>query len=82
MPSIEGKENFLRAMEMMELWNGAYLKSNAASEGAKNIIAEKEFVVVECKGTNNSSSNCDIYIINRGKIREMTTYIVDTSVNE
>ncbi len=80
MPSISGKQNFLQAMEMMELWKSSFI--NSASGRTTNIIAEKDFVVVESAGGNSNSANCDIYKIINGRIREMTSYIVDTSVNE
>ncbi len=80
MPSIRGKQNFLQALEMMELWKSTFLYS--PSGRTKNIIAEKDYVVVESAGGNSNSANCDIYKIINGKIREMTSYIVDTSVNE
>ncbi len=82
MPSIKGKRNFLQAMEMMELWQSSLKDKNISFENIKNIVAESEFVVVESAGKNNNSCNCDIYKIKDGKIEELTTYIVDTSLNE
>ncbi len=81
MPSINGKQNFIRAMEMMELWQSSSKKENMLPDKVKNIIAESDFVVVESIGQNNDSGNCDIYKIKNGKIKEVTTYIVDTSVS-
>ncbi len=81
MPSINGKQNFIRAMEIMELWQSSFKKENMLPDKVINIIAENDFVVVESKGQNEDSGNCDIYRIKNGKIKEVTTYIVDTSVN-
>lgn len=81
MPQICGKQNFLEAMEMMHLWSSSQVCRTLTSAGTKNIIAEKEFVVVESTGEN-GSANCDIYKIYNGRIQEMTSYIVDTSVND
>lgn len=81
MPSIYGKQNFIRAMEMMELWQSSLTEKNMLPDKVKNIIAESDFVVVENCGQNNDSGNCNIYRIKNGKIKEVTTYIVDTSVN-
>ncbi len=74
MPPINGKQNFLEAMEMMEIW----------SSGRQHIIAEGDFVVIENQNytLNNYPAHCDIYRIDQGKIKEVTTYIVDTSINE
>jgi predicted SnoaL-like aldol condensation-catalyzing enzyme len=81
MPSICGKQNFIRAMEMMELWQSSLKENDMLPDKVKNIIAESDFVVVESGGQNDNSGNCSIYKIKNGKIREVTTYIVDTSVN-
>ncbi len=82
MPSIKGKSNFLRAMEMMELWQSTLSGEDSPAEIIKNIVAESDFVVVERAGKQNNSCSCDIYKIKNGKIEELTTYIVDTSLNE
>ncbi len=82
MPAIKGKQNFLQAMETMELWRSSLKHNDTMPVGTKNIIAEKDLVVVESSGINNSSSYCDIYKILNGRIREMTSYIVDTTVKE
>ena len=79
MPVIRGKREFLEALKTMEL-------ENFTSVNIKNIIAEGNYVVVESvrkTGTKtmtlNNPSYCDIYCITDGKIREITTYAVDTS---
>jgi hypothetical protein len=74
MPSINGKQNFLDAMELMEIW----------PEGGETIIAEGEYVVIENQNysPNNNPAHCDIYRIYKGKIKEVTTYIVDTTAND
>lgn len=74
MPSINGKQNFLEAMEMIEIWPGSL----------KNLIADGDFVVIETRNRlmNNNPAHCDIYRIDKGKIKEVTTYIVDTSIIE
>jgi predicted SnoaL-like aldol condensation-catalyzing enzyme len=82
MPVIRGKTKFMQAMEMMDLWKSTPLKGSRTSEIVRNIIAEKDFVVVESSGVNNNYSNCDIFRIRNGKIDEMTSYIVDTSLSE
>ncbi len=82
MPAIAGKQNVLQAMEMMALWKSSLLNCSPVSEKEKNIIAEKDFVVVEGIGAYDKPANCDVYRILDGKIREVTSYIVDTSVNE
>lgn len=82
MPVIKGKSEFLRAVETLEL-------KNFSADNVKNIIAEGEFVVVENTGKaetkteiSNSPAYCDIYRFKNGKIHEVTTYAVDTSVYE
>lgn len=82
MPAIKGKQNFLQAMEMMDLLKSTSLNGSRTSEMVRNMIAEKDFVVVESSGVNNNYSNCDIFRIRNGKIDEMTSYIVDTSASE
>ncbi len=74
MPTINGKQNFLEAMEIMEIF----------SDRLQHIIAEGDFVVIENQNNsfNNNPAHCDIYKIDKGKIKEVTTYIVDTSLNE
>jgi hypothetical protein len=79
MPSINGRQNFLQAMEMMGLWQNTLNGNNSSYENGKNIIAEGDFVVIE---NFNNPSHCDIYRINNGKIKEVTTYVVDTSDDE
>ncbi len=81
LPVIKGKSDFIKAVCSLELKN--FLPSNV-----KNIIAEDGFIVVESdsnlilKSTNNNTSSyCDIYRIKNNKIYELTTYIVDTSIN-
>ena len=86
MPPINGKRNFLEAMEMMEIWQSPMDSSNKGNEN--NVIAEGDFVVIQNSINTDNPGNgyipahCDIYRINRGKITEVTTYLVDTSVNE
>ncbi len=82
MPPIRGKENFIQAMEMMDLWKSSLMKGGRTSAKVEKIIAEKEYVVVESSGLNHNSANCDIYRIINGKIGEVTTYLVDTTLNE
>jgi ketosteroid isomerase-like protein len=81
MPAITGKNNFLKAVKMFEL-------GNFPSANIKNIIAEGEYIVVE--STMETSDNvqtcspayCDIYRFRDGKIQELTTYVVDTAMND
>lgn len=82
MPAIYGKENFIKAIQMLEL-------GNFPAMVIKNIIAEGDYVVVEstCSETDNSGktfnpSYCDVYRFKEAKIQELTTYVVDTSLNE
>ena len=87
MPVINGKNNFIETMEMMELENFRDIK-------IKNIIAEGDFVVVESKDINSADrkemssvkpytpSYCDVYNIKDGKIQELTTYMVDVTLNK
>lgn len=88
MPPITGKQNFLEAMEMMEIWQSSSKRMYSANGSGKNVIAEGDYVVIENQNSslnNNFSHNpahCDIYRINNGKIKEVTTYIVDTSTND
>ncbi|MFA7419214.1 MAG: nuclear transport factor 2 family protein [Melioribacteraceae bacterium] len=79
MPVIIGKNEFLKAVKTLEL-------ENFPSISAKSIISEGEYVVVESSGrdtTNRTASSyrayCDIYLIQKGKIKELTTYVVDTA---
>ena len=79
MPVIRGKSEFLKAVKTMEL-------ENFPSANVKNIIAEGEYVVVECAEKNNikagisgAPAHCDIYRFKNGKINEVTTYAVDTT---
>ena len=87
MPSITGRQNFLEALEMMELWQASLKRSNSEGKG-KNVIAEGDYVVIENQGSLlvkdkdfDNPAHCDIYRIDNGKIKEVTTYIVDTSIN-
>ena len=77
MPLICGKSQFIKTVKSLEL-------ENFSLSRIKNIISEREFVVVESIGsvnvqTNNSETPafCDIYRIKDGKICELTTYIID-----
>jgi predicted SnoaL-like aldol condensation-catalyzing enzyme len=81
MPAITGRSEFLRTVSSLEL-------KNFSSSKIINIISEGEFVVVESiSGTipeirnSDTPAYCDIYRIKDGKIRELTTYIVDTTPN-
>lgn len=86
MPLVQGKNNFLETIEMMEA-----ASDDCPDITVKNIIAEGEFVVVESSGNHSDKegeadhiksfipSFCDIYHIKNGKIIELTTYIVDIS---
>jgi limonene-1,2-epoxide hydrolase len=81
MPVICGKEDFIKMIEMMAL-------ECSSSAEIKNIIAEGDFVVVEGSCIANNRSNrinpsfCEIYLIQDGKIKELTSYIVDISAND
>jgi uncharacterized protein len=75
MPVISGKSEFLSAVKNLRL-------ENFANVNVQKIIAEGDFVVVESFGKYTSSAYCDIYHIKNGKINELTTFIVDTSLNE
>lgn len=81
MPIIYGKCDFIKAVNSLEL-------ENFYSSIIKNIISDREFVVVESVGHANVKTNssfapayCDIYRIREGKICELTTYIIDTTSN-
>jgi len=74
MPAITGKNEFLEAVKMLELMQ--------PSVKIKNIIADDEFVVVESAGKSLNNSFCNIYRFKEDRILELTTYIVDTSLNE
>lgn len=87
MPTISGKNDFLETMEMMELQSFPLIT-------VRNIIAEGDYVVVESAGKQgtseqaigktgeqNNPSYCDVYLIKDGKVKELTTYVVDTSLN-
>lgn len=89
MPSINGKQNFLRAMKMMGLWQTSPNENIPSNDGRENIIAEGDFVVIENfddlinkNGDHNNPAHCDIYRVENGKIKEVTTYVVDISINE
>jgi ketosteroid isomerase-like protein len=75
MPAVNGKSEFLKTMKMMVI-------ESFPDIAVKNIIAEGDYVVVESTGKNLDNSFCDIYHLKNEKIWELTTYIVDTSVNE
>ena len=75
LPAIKGKSEFLIAVKNLEL-------ENFPSSNVKNIIAEGEFVVVESNGGNFNNSFCDIYRLKEKKILELTSYIIDTSIND
>jgi ketosteroid isomerase-like protein len=81
MPVIIGKNDFLKTIEMMDLIDVRELN-------IQNIIAEGEYVVVEIAaksyikgGDPLNASYCSVYRIKDEKIKELTTYIVDTSTN-
>ena len=81
MPTISGKKEFLNAINSQQI-------ENFTSSQIKNIISEGEFVVVEstgstsCKNINQVSPlYCDIYRVTNGKLCELTTYIIDTALN-
>lgn len=87
MPQIKGKDDFIKTKEMM-------LRESFPNIKIKNIVAEGDFVVVESADIDESDTDkeiksgkpftpsyCDIYLIRNGKIYELTTYIVDVSVN-
>ena len=78
--TISGKNNFLKIMDLLEFKNFPFGE-------IKNIISENDFVVVESIGKNDNNSQkyndisyCDIYRIKNGKIQELTTYIIDTTL--
>jgi uncharacterized protein len=80
--TIIGKKNFLQAIEMEE-------RESLPVITIKNVIAEKEYVVVESKGKTATKGGkpyrpayCDIYRIKNGKIQEMTTYFINTASNK
>ena len=84
MPVITGKNDFIETMEMMEL--------ESPGLKIKNVIAEGDYVVVESSANQNPGGNdaseklytpsyCDVYYIKNGKIQELTTYIVDITLN-
>lgn len=82
MPQIRGKENFIQAMEMMDLWKSSLDRGCRSPERVINIIAEKNFVVIECSDVSRNSAYCEVYRIVKGRISELTTYLIDTTVNE
>jgi ketosteroid isomerase-like protein len=76
---ITGKKNFLEEMKRQELENYPVIT-------IKNVIIEGEYIIVESTGKNYSKTGkpdepayCDIYRLEDGKIRELTTYIVNTA---
>jgi ketosteroid isomerase-like protein len=88
MPPINGKQNFLEALEVMEVWQSSHKGINSLAGGETHVIAEGDFVVIENqdfslnKDSSQYPAHCDIYRINNGKIKEVITYMVDTSINE
>jgi len=76
MPLIYGKHNFIKTKEMLEL--------DYNSGKSKNFIAEGDYVVVESSlnlnaGNPVNPSYCEIYLIKEGKIKQLTSYIVDVA---
>jgi len=82
LPVINGKDDFLNAMKMME-----YAVRGFPDSTVKKIIAEGNYVVVESTGNIKSGipynpSYCDVYRLKDGKIQELSTYVVDITLNE
>ena len=82
MPIVWGKSKFLETMEMIVIESFPDITVN-------NIIAEGDYVVVESTSNINSKASesynpsyCDIYHLKSGKIQDLTTYIVDVTLNE
>jgi len=82
LPIINGKKDFVKAMETMESVIGGFSNTTI-----KNVIAESEFVVLESFGRDASEENCslfycDVYRLKGENIQELTTYVVDITLNE
>lgn len=80
LPVLTGKDEFIKALRSLHL-------ENFTISNIKNIIGEGEFVVVESNGLTSKhidntsvSAFCDIYKLKDGKIYELTSYIVDTTL--
>lgn len=80
--TIIGKKNFLEEMKMQELENFPVIT-------IKNVIVEGEYIIVESIGKAVTKTGkpynpayCDIYHLKDGKIQELTTYVVDTGLDE
>ena len=82
MPLIYGKQNFIDAIGNLGLLALPSNEKMKPFDKVKNLVAESDFVVVENSWKNSNSCSCDVYKIKNGKIEELTSYIVDTSVNE
>lgn len=82
MPLIYGKQNFIEAMGSMGILTLPSNEKMKPFDKVKNLVAESDFVVVENSWKSSNSCSCDVYKIKNGKIEELTSYIVDTSVNE
>ncbi len=77
--TVIGKSNILKALEMQELETFPDITVN-------NVVAEGESVVVEStgkairkSGTTYRASYCDVYRLQDGKIKEFTTYVIETA---
>jgi ketosteroid isomerase-like protein len=77
--TITGKKNFLEEMKRQEMEDYPVIT-------IKNVIIEGEFIIVESTGKIYYKTGkpyepayCDIYRLEDGKIRELTTYIVNTA---
>jgi ketosteroid isomerase-like protein len=82
MPIVSGKNDFLETMKSIIIEDFSAIAIN-------NIIAEGDYVVVESRCNANAKTKesynpscCDIYHLTNGKIQDLTTYIVDITLNE
>ena len=80
LPPIIGKNEFIKTADSLGL-------ENFTTANVKNIISDGDFVVIESStiinnkpGSFDYPASCDIYRLKDGKVYELTTYIVDTTL--
>jgi ketosteroid isomerase-like protein len=89
MPVINGKSDFIKTMEMMESAVGGFsdidLKNVIAEgdyvvvegTGSSDVKEVRSYLSYETIALSGNPSFCDVYHIVNGKIKELTSYIVD-----
>ena len=77
--TVIGKEEILKALEMQDLENFPDVRVHHVVAEEDSVVVQSTGKAVKKTGRPYRASYCDVYRLTNGKIKEFTTYVIETT---